>query len=67
MKVLDIVKNPHQNLLGSIQEEDYETLRQSIEILQKVDFSTTKIQFGKASRRVSITPIDTNFAEDMQK
>lgn len=67
LKVLDIVKNPHQNLLGSIQEEDYDTLRQSIEILQKVDFSTTKIQFGKASRRVSITPIDTNFAEDMQK
>ncbi len=67
MKVLDIVKNPNQKLLDSIQEEDFDTLRQSIEILQKVDFSTTKIQFGKASRRVSVTPIDTNFAEDLQQ
>jgi len=66
MKVLDIVKNPHQGMLGAIQEEDYDALRQSIEILQKVDFSTTTIKFGKASRRVSLTPIDTNFAEDFQ-
>ena len=67
MKVLDIVKNPNQKLLDTIQEEDYEALRQSIEILQKVDFSTTKIKYGKATRRVSVTPIDTNFAEDLQQ